>query len=56
LTVESKEAAKAAFDEFSRSGESLGVMDLSPLQEHNDCASFCFRDPGTNCWEIASPN
>jgi hypothetical protein len=56
LTVESKEAAKAAFDEFSRSGESLGVMDLSPLQEHNDCASFWFRDPGTNCWEIASPN
>lgn len=56
LTVESKEAVKAAFDEFSRSGESLGVTELFPLQENNGSASFCFRDPGTNCWEIASPN
>jgi catechol 2,3-dioxygenase-like lactoylglutathione lyase family enzyme len=55
LTVESKEAVKAAYDELSRSGESLGVTDLFPLQEHNGSTSFCFRDPGTNCWEIASP-
>jgi len=56
LTVESNEAVQAAYDEFSRSGESWGVTDLFPLQEHNGSASFCFRDPGTNCWEIASPN
>ena len=56
LTVQSKEAVKAAFDEFNRAGESLGVTELFPLQENNGSASFCFRDPGTNCWEIASPN
>jgi hypothetical protein len=56
LTVDSKEAVNAAYDEFSRSEESMGVTELFPLQEHNGSASFCFRDPGTNCWEIASPN
>jgi predicted lactoylglutathione lyase len=56
LTVDSKEAVKAAYDEFSRSGGSVGVTELLPLQEHNGSASFCFRDPGTNCWEIASPS
>jgi len=56
LTVESKEDVKAAYDEFRRSGESLGVTELFPLQEYNGSASFFFRDPGTNCWEIASSN
>jgi hypothetical protein len=56
LTVESKEAAKAAYDELSQSKQALGITELFPLQEHNGSASFCFRDPGTNCWEIASPN
>lgn len=56
LTVDSKEAVKDAHREFSERGEELGVTELLPLQENNGAASFCFRDPGTNCWEIAAPN
>jgi catechol-2,3-dioxygenase len=54
LTVESMASVKAAYDEFSRSGQNLGVTELFSLEEHNGSASFCFRDPGTNCWEITS--
>lgn len=54
LTVESSAAVKAAYDELGRSAETLGIRELFPLQEHNGSASFCFRDPGTNCWEISS--
>jgi catechol 2,3-dioxygenase-like lactoylglutathione lyase family enzyme len=54
LTVGSSEAVKAAYDELRGSAETLGVRELFPLQEHNGSASFCFRDPGTNCWEISS--
>jgi catechol 2,3-dioxygenase-like lactoylglutathione lyase family enzyme len=56
LTVESKDAVKDAYREFSESGKDLGVSELFPLQESDSGASFCFRDPGTNCWEIASAN
>jgi catechol 2,3-dioxygenase-like lactoylglutathione lyase family enzyme len=54
LTVASKGAVKEAYREFSVSGESLGVSELFPLQEGESAAGFCFRDPGRNCWEIAS--
>ena len=56
LTVESREAVKNAYREFSERGKELGVAEMFPLDESSDSASFCFRDPGTNCWEIASPN
>ncbi len=56
LTVASKDAVKAAYREFSQSGEILGVRELFELQESATSASFCFRDPGTNCWEIAAGN
>jgi catechol 2,3-dioxygenase-like lactoylglutathione lyase family enzyme len=56
LTVESKDAVKHAYREFSERGKDFGVTELFTLQEDNGSASFCFRDPGTNCWEIASPN
>jgi hypothetical protein len=44
------------YREFSRSGEQLGVSELLPFSENDSGASFCFRDPGTNCWEISSQN
>jgi catechol 2,3-dioxygenase-like lactoylglutathione lyase family enzyme len=56
LTVESKEAVKEAYREFSASGKERGVSELFPLQESDSSVSFCFRDPGTNCWEITSAN
>jgi catechol 2,3-dioxygenase-like lactoylglutathione lyase family enzyme len=56
LTVDSRDAVKDAYREFTSSGKELGVTELFPLQESESAASFCFRDPGTNCWEIASPN
>jgi catechol 2,3-dioxygenase-like lactoylglutathione lyase family enzyme len=56
LTVDSRDAVKDAYREFTLSGKELGVTELFPLQESESAASFCFRDPGTNCWEIASPN
>jgi catechol 2,3-dioxygenase-like lactoylglutathione lyase family enzyme len=54
LSVASKGAVKEAYREFSASGETLGVSELFPLQESESAAAFCFRDPGRNCWEIAS--
>lgn len=54
LTVASNDAVKSARQELSRSAESLGIRELFPLQEQNGALSFCFRDPGTNCWEISS--
>ncbi len=56
LTVASKDAVKEAYRDFAQSGKELGVSELFPLQENNGANSFCFRDPGTNCWEIVSPN
>ena len=56
LTVASKNAVKDAYRKFSESGKELSVSELLPLQESNGFASFCFRDPGTNCWEIAAAN
>jgi catechol 2,3-dioxygenase-like lactoylglutathione lyase family enzyme len=56
LTVASKDAVKEAYREFDQSGKELGVSELLPLQENNGVASFCFRDPGTNCWEVVSLN
>ena len=56
LTVASKDAVIEAYRKFSESGKELGVRELLPLQESNGFASFCFRDPGTNCWEIAAGN
>jgi hypothetical protein len=47
---------KDAHRAFSQSGKELGVSELFPLQENNGTASFCFRDPGTNCWEVVFPN
>lgn len=54
LTVESNEAVRAAHQELSSSAEPLGIQELSSIQERNGVLSFCFRDPGTNCWEISS--
>jgi hypothetical protein len=56
LMVESKEAVKQAHGWFSDSGNDLGVTELFPLDETDAAASFYFRDPATNCWEITSPN
>ena len=56
LTVESNEAVRQAYRRFADGGEALGVTELLPLQENSSSASFYFRDPGTNCWEIASQN
>jgi catechol 2,3-dioxygenase-like lactoylglutathione lyase family enzyme len=56
LTVESKAAVVDAYRDLSERGKDLGIAELFPLQENNGSASFFFRDPGTNCWEIASPN
>lgn len=54
LEVEVREAVLHAYDEFRRHGDRLGITELFSLEENNRGASFCFRDPGTNCWEIAS--
>jgi catechol 2,3-dioxygenase-like lactoylglutathione lyase family enzyme len=56
LIVASKQAVEGAHRELDELGKHLPVSELSPLQESNGSASFHFRDPGTNCWEIASPN
>jgi catechol 2,3-dioxygenase-like lactoylglutathione lyase family enzyme len=54
LTVASKEAVQEAYRWFEQAGGDLGVGELLPLEENGGSASFCFRDPATNCWEIAS--
>ena len=56
LTVGSKDAVKDAYRQFAQSGKTLGVQELFELEETQSSASFCFRDPGTNCWEIAAHN
>ncbi|HEY7166650.1 MAG TPA: VOC family protein [Candidatus Binatia bacterium] len=56
VTVESRPAVKQAYDQFRETGRELGVTELLPLTEENGRISFCFRDPGTNCWEIAALN
>jgi catechol 2,3-dioxygenase-like lactoylglutathione lyase family enzyme len=53
LSMESREAVQNAYREFSDSEKEWGVRELFPLRETETAASFCFRDPGTNCWEIA---
>jgi catechol 2,3-dioxygenase-like lactoylglutathione lyase family enzyme len=56
LRVEGKAAVNQAYEEFSARRQELGITELWPLQENNGSTSFCFRDPGSNCWEIASRN
>ena len=56
LTVASPDRVKEIYREFSRLGNQLGVTELLPLSEDDFGPSFCFRDPGTNCWEISSRN
>jgi catechol 2,3-dioxygenase-like lactoylglutathione lyase family enzyme len=56
LTVASTDEVKAAYREFSASGKTLGVSELFGLEESDSVVSFCFRDPGSNCWEIAAAN
>ena len=53
LTMKSRDAVKNAYREFSESATQWGVRELFPLKETDAAAAFCFRDPGTNCWEIA---
>jgi hypothetical protein len=55
LAMTSKAAVEEAYDEFSVRGKELGIIERWPLEEINGSVSFCFRDPGTNCWEIAFP-
>src|SRR5262245_55545722 len=56
LTVESAAAVEEAYKKFTESGKDLGVSELFPLDESESSLSFCFRDPGTNCWEIVAGN
>jgi catechol-2,3-dioxygenase len=56
LAVASKAAVKDTYREFSARANELGITEVSALQENNGSASFYFRDPGTNCWEIAFPD
>ena len=56
LTVASPDRVKEIYREFSQSGAQVGVSELLPLSEDDSGTSFCFRDPGTNCWEIFSEN
>lgn len=53
LTMESRDAVHDAYREFEQSGKDQGVRELFPMQETETGASFFFRDPGTNCWEIS---
>jgi catechol 2,3-dioxygenase-like lactoylglutathione lyase family enzyme len=53
LTMESRDAVKDAYRQFQDFGTEWGVGELFPLHESETAASFYFRDPGTNCWEIA---
>ena len=56
LSVASSDHVKELYDEFSQRGKQLGVTELLPLSADDSGKSFCFRDPGTNCWEISSQN
>jgi len=56
LSVASSDHVKELYDEFSQRGKELGVTELLPLSADDSGKSFCFRDPGTNCWEISSQN
>jgi catechol 2,3-dioxygenase-like lactoylglutathione lyase family enzyme len=53
LSMGSRDAVRDAYREFNESGTQWGVRELFPLRETETGASFFFRDPGTNCWEIA---
>jgi catechol 2,3-dioxygenase-like lactoylglutathione lyase family enzyme len=56
LAMESRDAVKDAHRQFSESGAQWGVKELFPLHETETAAAFYFRDPGSNCWEIAWAN
>ena len=56
LTLESREAVQDAYQRFREAGKDVGVGEILPLQADDESVTFCFRDPGTNCWELASPN
>ena len=54
LTVDSSDSVKQAYRQFAGAGKDLGVTELFPLDENGSPASFCFRDPATNCWEVTA--
>jgi catechol 2,3-dioxygenase-like lactoylglutathione lyase family enzyme len=56
LTVASRDEVKAAYREFSDPGKTLPVSELFELKETDGGTSFCFRDHGSNCWELATTN
>jgi catechol 2,3-dioxygenase-like lactoylglutathione lyase family enzyme len=56
LAVQSGEAVEEAYQWLSDSGHDLGVKELWPIENNGSVRSFFLRDPGTNCWEIASRN
>jgi catechol 2,3-dioxygenase-like lactoylglutathione lyase family enzyme len=56
LAMESRDEVREAHRRFTESGKELGITELFPLQESSGTASFYFRDPATNCWEIISSN
>lgn len=56
LTVASREEVRTAYRCFSESGKDLGIRERLVLDENDSSVSFCFRDPGTNWWEITSAN
>jgi catechol 2,3-dioxygenase-like lactoylglutathione lyase family enzyme len=53
LSMESREAVRAAHRELGENASPWGVRELFPLQETSSSAAFFFRDPGSNCWELA---
>ena len=54
LVVGSNDEVCEAHRRFAAAAKELGVTELFPLQESDRAASFYFRDPATNCWEISS--
>jgi hypothetical protein len=56
LSVASRDEVKAAYREFSDPGKTLPVSELFELKETDVGTSFCFRDHGSNCWELATTN
>jgi len=56
LTVASEGDVRAAYRLLSESGKELGVKELLELEEKDSSLAFCFRDPGTNWWEITCRN
>jgi catechol 2,3-dioxygenase-like lactoylglutathione lyase family enzyme len=51
LRLESPDAVREAYEEFSLSGEELGITQLQDLTEQGETVSFIFRDLDRNWWE-----